>query len=67
MSEFFEAYAGLLRKRVGPAVTAEREDADLRWYSGSGGSGLIRRANVRTLVLWGPDKATVEKMLAAFK
>jgi hypothetical protein len=67
VGEFFDAYTDLLRKRVGPDVTAEREDADLRWYSGSGGSGLIRRTNVRTLVLWGPDKTMVEKMLAAFK
>ncbi len=67
VDEFSEAYTDLLRKRVGPDVTAEREDANVHWYFGSGGSGLIRRANVQTLVLWGPDKATVEKMLAAFK
>ena len=65
--EFFDAYSDLLRKRVGSDVTTEREEADLRWYSGDGGSGLIRRTNVQTLVLWGPDKTTVEKMLTMFK
>jgi hypothetical protein len=65
--EFFDAYSDLLRKRVGEDKTVEREDTDLRWYSGSMGSGLVRRAGEQTLVLWGPDKATVEKLLSAFK
>jgi len=67
VGEFFDAYTDLLRKRVGPDVTTEREEADLHWYFGEGGSGLIRRTNVQTLVLWGPDKTTVEKMLTVFK
>lgn len=66
-NEFFDGYSDLLRKRVSGGRVAEREDTNLRWYSGSAGSGLIRRANDRTLVLWGPDKATVEKVLAVFK
>ena len=66
-SEFFDAYSDLLRKRIGEGRTVEREDKDLRWYSEAMGSGLVRRANDRTLVLWGPDKATVEKLLAMFK
>jgi hypothetical protein len=65
--EFLDAYSDLLRRRTGESRTVERQDADLRWYSGNAGSGLIRRANDRTLVVWGPDKATVEKLLAAFK
>jgi len=65
--ELFDAYSDLLRKRSGEAGTVEREDADLTWYSGDAGSGLVRRTSDRTLVLWGPDRATVEKLLTAFK
>jgi hypothetical protein len=67
VGEFFDTYSDLLRKRVGSDVTAERENANVRWYFGSGGSGLIRRTNVQTLVLWGPDKAAVERMLTVFR
>jgi hypothetical protein len=67
VDEFFDAYTDLLRKRVGSNLTAEHEEADLHWYSGENGSGLIRRTNVQALVLWGPDKTTVEKMLVTFK
>jgi hypothetical protein len=66
-SEFLTAYADLLNARVGKNRTMERQDANLRWYSGSAGSGLVRLTNDRTLVLWGPDKATVERLLAAIK
>ena len=64
--EFLDAYSDLFRRRTGESRTVERQDTDLHWYSGNAGSGLIRRANDRTLVVWGPDKATVEKLLAAF-
>jgi hypothetical protein len=65
--EFVDAYIALLRKRVGSGLTVEREDANVHWYSGSTGSGLIRRSGERTLILWGPDKATVEKLSVIFK
>jgi len=69
VDEFLEAYSALLRKRVGAGLTVEREDVNLRWYSGSAGSGLIRRGRTgeQTLVLWGPDKATLERLLAYIK
>lgn len=69
VDEFLEAYSALLRKRVGAGLAVERQDASLRWYSGRAGSGLIRRGRTgeQTLVLWGPDKATVERLLAYFK
>jgi hypothetical protein len=67
VGEFLDAYSVLLRRRVGSSLTVEREDVNVRWYSGSVGSGLIRRSGEQTLVLWGPDKATVEKLLAAFR
>jgi hypothetical protein len=67
VQEFFDAYSDLLGKRVGENRTVERQDTDLRWYSGGVGSGLVRQTGERTLVLWGPDKATVEKLLSAFK
>ena len=67
VGEFFEAYSALLRKRAGSSLTVEQETADLRWYSGSAGSGLIRRIGEQTLVLWAPDRVTVEKLLALFR
>jgi hypothetical protein len=69
VDEFLEAYSALLRRRVGASLAVEREDVNLRWYSGSAGSGLIRKGRIadQTLVLWGPDKATVEKLLAYLK
>jgi hypothetical protein len=69
VGEFFDAYSDLLRKRIGEDRAVEREDTDVRWYSGSVGSGLIQQDSTgeRTLVLWGPDKATVEKLLFVFK
>jgi hypothetical protein len=69
VGEFFEAYSMLLQKRVGSGLTIERAEADLHWYSGSMGSGLIRkgRPGEQTLILWGSDKATVEKLLASFR
>lgn len=69
VDEFLEAYSALLRKRAGSDLTVEREDVNLRWYSGSAGSGLIRKGSTgeQTLVLWGPDKATVEKLLTSFR
>ena len=68
VDEFWEAYSALLRKRVGASLTVERQDANLRWYSGSAGCGLIRKSRTgeQTLILWGPDKATVDKLLARF-
>lgn len=65
--EFIDAYAELVRKRVGTGLVTERDEANIRWYSGSGGSGLIRRAGERTLILWGPDKVTVENLLRTFQ
>lgn len=65
--EFFSAYSTLLRTRAGPDVTVEREDTDVHWYSGSGGSGMISRIGNQTLILWGPDRAAVEMLLTAFQ
>jgi hypothetical protein len=67
--EFFEACSALLRQRVGAGLTVERQDAAVRWYSGRAGSGLIQagRTGDQSLVLWGPDIATVQRLLAAFK
>jgi len=68
VGEFSDAYSALLQKRVGSGLAVEREDATVHWYSSEAGSGLIiRRTGEQTLVLWGPDKATVEKMMAVFK
>ena len=69
VDEFLDAYSALLRERVGSNVTVERQDDNLRWYSGSASSGLVRRSptSEQTLILWGPDKATVEKLLTSFK
>ncbi len=64
--EFFEAYSDLLHRRAGSNITVEREDADLHWYTSKTGSGLIRRAGSKALVVWGPDKATVERILSTF-
>jgi hypothetical protein len=66
-AEFFSVYTDVLRKRVGPGAIAERQGADMSWFSGQAGSGLVRRANDRTLVLWGPDTATVGKLNGLFK
>jgi hypothetical protein len=65
--EFLTAYTDLVRIRVGSSMAVERQGADINWFSGQAGSGLVRRANDRTLVLWGPDKATVGKLNGAFK
>jgi len=65
--EVCEAYADLLRRRAGANLVAEREESHLRWYISQAGSGLVRRRNTQTLVLWGPDKATLERLLAVFK
>jgi hypothetical protein len=65
--EFFAAYSDLLRTRTIESQIAERQDNDLRWYSGKVGSGLVRRSGNKTLVIWGPDRGTVEKLLAAIK
>jgi len=66
-SEFFDAYAELLRRRVGANSVTEQDDANTCWYSGSKGSGLIRRTGEQTLVLWGPDKMTIKNLLTVFK
>ncbi|MBN1890931.1 MAG: hypothetical protein JW850_23245 [Thermoflexales bacterium] len=63
--DFFEAYAELLRARLGPDAAVERPSSRERWYSGSLGSGFVQIAGVRTLVVWGPDRATVEAMLGS--
>lgn len=65
--EFLGAYTDLVRIRVGSNITVERQGLDINWFSGQAGSGLVRRANDRTLVLWGPDKATVGKLNGLFK
>ena len=65
--EFWDAYTALLRKRVGAGLRIEREDTSMHWYSGNAGSGLVRRVGERTLVLWGPDKSTLEKLLVALQ
>jgi len=65
--EFFYAYTDVLRKRVGPSAIAERGGADIKWFSGQAGSGLVRRATSQTLVLWGADKATIQKLDGLFK
>lgn len=65
--EFFAAYTEVLRKRAGPGAIAERQSVTMNWFTGQAGSGLVRRANDRTLVLWGPDTATVGKLNGLFK
>ena len=64
--EFVDAYTALLRRRVGPSLTVEREEANLHWVSGSAGSGLVQKSPTgeQTLIVWGPDRTTVARLLA---